>query len=50
VRGQIEITVVNETFDVARDNEISFQAKNVHRYQNKGDETAEAFMIISYLP
>jgi transcriptional regulator with XRE-family HTH domain len=50
VEGQIEITVGNESFDVRRENFISFQANCVHQYRNVGEQMAVAIMLIAYLP
>ncbi len=47
--GQIEITVGKEEFCVEQENFISFQANCAHRYENIGEETAVAIMLISYL-
>ena len=48
--GEIRISLANRSFTVSRENFISFQADCVHRYQNVGEEMAEAIMLISYLP
>lgn len=50
LKGRIEVSVANESFNISRENFISFQANCVHRYQNFGEETAAAIMLISYLP
>lgn len=50
VKGQIEISVADTSFNVGQENSISFQANCVHRYQNVGKEMAVAIMLISYLP
>ena len=50
LKGQVKISVAGQSFTVGRENFISFQANCVHRYQNVGEETAVAMMLISYLP
>lgn len=49
LRGEIEITVVEESYSVASENFLGFQANCVHGYKNNGKEMAVAMMIISYL-
>ena len=48
VRGRVDITVGDTCHAVDRDHFISFLADRPHRYQNLGEETAAAIMLIQY--
>ena len=47
-RGQVEITVGEETFALAHGESIRFRADVSHAYRNAGEETADLSMIIYY--
>ncbi len=49
VKGQIDITVDGQVYEVDHEHFISFRADCVHSYHNSGEEIAVAFMLISYL-
>lgn len=50
LQGQLEMTIAGEKQTVEREQFVSFQADCDHSYQNLGEETAVAIMLISYLP
>ena len=48
--GKIKIFVEENSYILTREQYLSFQADCVHRYQNVGEDTVLAIMLISYLP